>query len=74
MPTAPASAPRKPIDLVKLPEDTSGPAVYVVRLPEPSRRFAWEIRRLSAIVLERSRGDFATADQARQTERPRSKP
>lgn len=47
------------------PEGAFGPAVYVVRSREPSRRFAWEIRRLSAIVVERSRDDFATADDAR---------
>lgn len=56
---------REKMTLTEPPENTSAPAVYVVRLPEPSRGFAWEIRKFGAIVLERSREDFPTPELAR---------
>ena len=59
--TSPATKlPRRPP-----PEGDSGPVLFVMRQPGTMRDFRWEIRRLSAIVLERSRIGFATAELAR---------
>ncbi len=45
--------------------DPRTPKAFVVRLPWPSNRFAWEIRRYGMILLSKSDGDFASALEAR---------
>ncbi len=45
-----------------IPRET--PDVFVVRLPGAALQFGWEIRRFGAVVLDRSRADYATTRDA----------
>lgn len=52
------------LERVLVPVDARLPQVFAIRLPWPSNRFGWEIRRYGCFVLSKSEANFGSMAEA----------